>query len=80
MPLIQCTLQLCKCDDAAVSSNVRYVSDMEIMVLTSYNTLRCFKVQQPVCSVESSGCYIKIYHNGSNLSLLYFYRPGDSLY
>lgn len=43
MPLIQCTLQLCPCDDAAVSSNINYVSDMEITILTFYNTVRFLK-------------------------------------
>lgn len=80
MPLIQCIPQLCPCDDATVLSNIGYVLDMEITILTFYNTERYFIMQQPVCSVDSSGYYLKIDHNGSNPSPLYFYTPGVSLY
>jgi hypothetical protein len=46
MPLTQCTLQVCTCDDAAVSTNIGYVSDMEIAIIITYNTVRYFKFQQ----------------------------------
>jgi hypothetical protein len=80
MPLIQCTLQLCPCDAVAVSNNIGYVLDMEITILNFYNTESYFKMQQPVFSVDSSGYYFNIDHNGSNPSPLYFYTPGVSLY
>jgi hypothetical protein len=57
-----------------------YVLDMEITILNFYNTERYFKMYQPVFSVDSSEYYLKIDHNGSNPSPLYFYTPGVSLY